>query len=290
MLHKFFYTHWKNRKLPNGSTKPTQRIFGKEIVVTFVNHATVLIQTEGLNILTDPVWSYRVSPFPFLGPARYMDAGVSLSDLPHIDLILLSHNHYDHMDIRALRRITRRDKSMIFTTLGNKKYLTSKKIYNSVEMDWGQSQKFSDEIQIDCVPAQHFAARGLSDRNNTLWAGFVVRTPHGDIYFAADTGYGPFISRIQKMYPAGFRFALIPIGAFEPRWFMHMVHMGPDDALMMFDDLKVKQALAIHCGTFDLGVDGQDDAANLLKKLLGEEKNQGKNFTVLQNGEVIKVE
>ena len=288
-IHKLFYTHWHKRPLPHGSTTPAERVVGSEIVVTFINHATVLLQTEGLNILTDPVWSHRVSPFRFFGPARYMDPGVTLTDLPHIDLILLSHNHYDHMDIRALRRITRRDHPAVYTTLGNRKYLASRKIFGAVEMDWGQSQKFSDHITVDCVSAQHFSARALSDRNKTLWAGFVIRTPHGDIYFAADTGYGPFISRIQKMYPDGFRFALLPIGAYEPRWFMHTVHMGPDDAVMMYQDLKVRQAMAIHCGTFDLGIDGQDDAANSLQKLLKEEKYADVHFTVLQNGEVLRI-
>ena len=288
-FHKLLYTHWHMRALPHGPTKPTERVVGKDIVVTFINHATVLIQTEGVNIITDPVWSHRVSPFPFLGPARYMAPGVVLANLPHIDLILLSHNHYDHMDIHALRYITRRDRSALYTTLGNKKYLASRKIFNAVEMDWGQSQQFSDQISVDCVPAQHFSARGLSDRNVTLWAGFVIRTPHGDIYFAGDTGYGPFIPFIQKKYPDGFRFAFLPIGAYEPRWFMHTVHMSPDDALMLYEDVKVRQALAIHCGTFDLGIDGQDDATNRLHTLLKEEKHSGVHFTVLQNGEVLRV-
>ena len=117
----------------------------------------------------------------------------------------------------------------------------------------------------------------------------MLRTPHGDTYIAGDTGYGPFATRIQKSYPDGFRFALLPIGAFEPRWFMHIVHMGPDDALMLYSDLKVKNALAVHLGTFDLGIDGQDDAEKRLAQLLAEEKNTDVKFTVLQNGQSMSV-
>lgn len=289
LIHKLIYTHWKKRALPYGSNKPIDRVYGAEIVVTFVNHATMLIQTEGLNILTDPVWSYRVSPFQFLGPARYMDPGIALEDLPPIDVVLLSHNHYDHLDIKALKRITQRDSSQIVTTLGNKKYLASRKILRVTELDWGETHEISKDVTVDCTPAQHFSARALSDRNNTLWAGFVLRTPHGNIYFAADTGYGPFISKIQKAYPEGFRLAFLPIGAYEPRWFMHVVHMGPDDSLLMYKDLKVSQAIAIHLGTFDLGIDGQDVPANHLKKLLKEPRHADVNFTVLQNGETVHI-
>jgi len=288
-IRKLLYTHWKKRPLPEGILKPQERVFGDQIVATFINHATVLIQTEGLNIITDPVWTRRASPFPFFGPPRYMQPGISFDSLPPIDIVLLSHNHYDHMDIRTLRRLSRRDSPKIYTPLGNSEYLARRKIFGAVDMDWGESQKFSDVFSVDCVPAQHFSARGVTDRNKTLWGGFVLRTPHGDTYIAGDTGYGPFATRIQKSYPDGFRFALLPIGAFEPRWFMHIVHMGPDDALMLYSDLKVKNALAVHLGTFDLGIDGQDDAEKRLAQLLAEEKNTDVKFTVLQNGQSMSV-
>lgn len=287
---KMFTTRWRKRTLPYGEANVTSRVPGRHIVVTFINHSTVLIQTEGINIITDPLWSKRASPFPFLGPARYMPPGIAIEKLPPIDIILLTHNHYDHMDIAALKKITQRDKPTLYTTLGNKRYLETRGIYNSIEMDWGGAKTFGDMISIECVPAQHFSARALSDRNKTLWAGFVIRTPHGDIYFAGDTGYGPFISHIKKAYPDGFRLAFLPVGAFEPRWFMHSVHIGPSEAVMMYDDLKVEEAVAIHLGTFDLGIDAQDEPAEKIKDLLSDPQNAHVRFTILQNGETKTIE
>jgi L-ascorbate metabolism protein UlaG (beta-lactamase superfamily) len=287
---KLFFHHWKKRPLPDGPAYPAERIFGRQIVVTFVNHSTVLIQTEGLNILTDPVWSHRASPVPFLGPKRYVLPGIELSDLPKIDLVLLSHNHYDHMDIKALRVIAGRDHPAIFTTLGNSAYLSSRGISGSVDLDWGQSRKFSDDISIECVPAQHFSSRALSDRNQTLWGGFVIGTPHGDIYFAADSGYGPFASQIKKKYPNGFRLAFLPIGAFKPRRMMRKMHMSPEDAVRLYKDLNVSRAVPIHFGTFQLALDGQDEAPDVLREVLKHPKNDGVRFDILQNGQSLIVD
>jgi L-ascorbate metabolism protein UlaG (beta-lactamase superfamily) len=169
-----------------------------------------------------------------------MPPGVAISDLPKIDLILLSHNHYDHLDTKALREISERDKPEIFTTLGNSEYLRARKIPGGKDLDWGEKKKFSDLVSVECVPAQHFSSRALSDRNKTLWAGFVISTAHGDIYFAADTGYGPFGGHIRKMYPKGFRLAFLPIGAFKPQSMMKKMHMSPHDAVRLYKDLLVE--------------------------------------------------
>jgi L-ascorbate metabolism protein UlaG (beta-lactamase superfamily) len=286
---KLFFGHWQKRPLPSGLARPVAQVSGREIVVTFVNHSTVLIQTEGLNVLTDPVWSNRASPFPFLGPKRYMPAGLAISDLPKIDLILLSHNHYDHMDIKSLQKISQRDQSKIFTTLGNKDYLEVRKIYGAEDMDWFETKKFSDQLSVDCVPAQHFSSRALTDRNKTLWAGFVLKTPHGDIYFAADTGYGPFADRIRQKYPDGFRLAFLPIGAFKPKRMMNEVHMSPDDAVSLYRDLKVERAVAIHFGTFHLALDGENEAVQILENILSEPENSDIHFDVLWNGQSLKI-
>lgn len=275
---------WQRRELEHGQAVPAARIDGRKIVLTYVNHSTMLIQTEGLNILTDPIWADRASPFTFIGPHRYMDPGIAIDKLPKIDIILQSHNHYDHMDIVALQKICKRDHPRIYTPLGNSAYLSLKHISGSVDMDWGETRRFSDHISISCVPSQHFSGRSLSDMGRALWGGFVIHTPHGDIYFAGDTGYGPFVSHIKKAYPKGFRLALLPIGAFEPRTFMQRVHIGPDEAIEMYKELKVKEAVAIHFGTFDLALDRQDDPVSRLLLLLSEDANRDVHFRALTNG------
>lgn len=267
-------------------SKPLERVSGKTGIATFVNHATALIQTEGLNILTDPIWTKRASPISFFGPKRYQNPGVNLEDIPKIDVILLSHNHYDHMDIDTLRFFHKRDAPKILTHLGNSEYLSKKGILNSTDMDWWDTHTLSSTIQVTSVPAQHFSARALTDRNKTLWGGFVIGTPNGDIYFAADTGYGPFSKKIQEKFPAGFRFGLLPIGDFSPRFFMKEMHMSPDDAYILKDELKIKKALAIHLGTFKLAGDTQSEPSDLLARMKAEKGDE--SFVVLKNGESLE--
>lgn len=281
---------WEMQELPNGESKPKERVDGKEIQVTFVNHATVLIQTEGLNILTDPIWSKRASPFSFIGPKRYMPVGVLFDDLPKIDIILLSHNHYDHMDIDTLKKISNRDEQIIYTHLGVSDYLKKRDINGSIDMDWWDKIDYSQEIEIHSVPAQHFSARAISDRNRTLWGGFVVRTQNGDIYFAGDTGYGPFVDQIKENYPEGFRFAMIPIGAYEPRSFMKEMHTSPEDAIMMHKKLGVETSMGIHHGTFNLSLESQFDPSQKIKSLLQEEGNEMVNFFPILNGDTLIIE
>ncbi len=267
-----------------------ERMEGGKIVVTFVNHSTMLIQTEGLNIITDPIWALRASPFPFLGPKRFRDPGIAIDSLPPIDIILLSHNHYDHMDIAALRRIAGKWHPKIFTSLGNSEHLAARGIANAVDMDWWDELPATEEIGVLCVPAQHFAARALSDRNNTLWAGFVLRTPHGSIYFAGDTAYDPFLEAIKGRMPQDIRLAFLPIGAYKPEWFMSPVHQGPDQAFAMHHALGIKTSIGIHFGTFHLADDGQDEAPNRIKELVAASEGEKPDFRVLDMGESVTIE
>lgn len=264
------------------------RIENNDLVVTYINHATVLLQTNGLNILTDPVWSKRASPFVFVGPKRYRAPGLPLAELPHIDVILLSHNHYDHLDLATLRKLHTLFAPTIYTSLGNAAFLASRGIAGAVDMDWWDECELKEGMKLTCVPAQHFSARALTDRNTTLWSGFVFETSKGRVYFAGDTGYGPFVQKIAERFDS-FRFALLPIGAYMPSWFMSPVHISPREALQMHHELRVSTSMGIHFGTFHLADDTQDQAPTELKQLIAKAGDSAPDFRLLENGETTRI-
>ncbi len=264
------------RKPTVEQVKPRERVTDG-LRITYVNHATVLLQFAGLNIITDPVWSYRVSPFSFMGPVRYAQPGIALRDLPPIDIVLLSHNHYDHMDIATLRHIMRTFHPRIYTGLGNAAYLERKGITGAVDMDWWE-RRTDGAVTVVSVPAQHFSARSLSDRNCTLWCGFVLETPLGNMYFAGDTGLGPFVDGIKKKYQS-FVFGLIPVGAYQPAWMMRPVHTDPEEALRMHDLLNIRTSIGIHHGTFRLTDEPQNEPVERIERERGQ-----RDFRVLPNG------
>jgi L-ascorbate metabolism protein UlaG (beta-lactamase superfamily) len=272
---------WHNNRF---DAKPAERVYGSKLVATFVNHATILIQTEGLNILTDPVWSERVGPASFIGPRRFRPPGIRFADLPPIDLVLISHNHYDHMDLPTLKRLRRSWKPRILVGLGNAEYLKEHGVNGATDMDWWDSTKVSDSVSVFCVPSQHFSGRGLSDRNKTLWCGYVIETPHGRIYFAGDTGYGPFFDEIHAHFP-DFRLALLPIGAYLPRWFMKPVHMSPDEALQAKQVLGAQTAIGIHFGTFHMADDSMNAGPERIHVLLDSLPAPKPDFRILENGQ-----
>ena len=197
---------------------PARRVERGELRVTFVNHSTVLLQQGRLNILTDPIWSERASPFSWIGPRRRRKPGVRIEDLPPIDIVLISHNHYDHLDVPTLRRM-RVPKDCVFVApLGVSRLLRSEGDRKTYELDWGDAQKIA-EITIHCVPAAHFGGRRLLDRNRSLWCGYVIEFENQFIYFAGDTGFGDHFASVQQRFGA-LRLSLLPIGAYLPRWFM----------------------------------------------------------------------
>lgn len=225
--------------------------------VWFVGHATLLMQIGPYNFLTDPVWARHVSPIPHLGPKRVRPAGIALDELPPIDTVLLSHNHYDHLDLASLKWLHQRDRMPIYTGLANRCYLPDE--MQVIELDWWQQADFKPDARIKIVytPAQHFSGRGLKDRNKALWGGLSILTPDDHCFFAGDTGYSPHFQQIRENLGAP-RLSLLPIGAYEPRRIMRTMHMNPADAIQAHLDLHSKQSLSIHYRTFQL----TDEAIN----------------------------
>ena len=246
------YPEWTENKFQPQLVQLSSPLKPNEIAVTFVNHSTFLIQINGINFLTDPVWAERVSPFTFAGPKRIRPPGIKFENLPKIDFVLVSHNHYDHMDVDTLERIHQRDKSIFYMPLANSIYFEHIKNMQIVELDWWESHQHNPKFKITLVPAQHWSARGLTDRRKALWGGFVVETENKKIFFAGDTGYS---DKIFKQIGEKFKsidLSFIPIGAYEPRWFMKSYHNNPDEAVMIHQDIKSKQSVGMHFGCFRL--------------------------------------
>lgn len=276
--------HWNDWTDIAPQPKPPQRVGLGDLRVTFINHATVLLQLDGLNILTDPVWATRVSPFSWMGPKRHKPPGLAMADLPPIDFVIVSHNHYDHMDTFSLAQLATVYNPRTVVTLGNRDFLEPLGVPVAAELDWWQSIDLGNDVRLHCVPAQHFSARGLCDRSTTLWAGYVVESRAGNVYFAADTGWGPHFEEIgRRLGP--FRLAMLPIGAFRPRWFMSSVHIGPEEAVTAHKIVRSAVTVPIHHSTFHLGDDGEDEPVEVLMAALEKEQNPKPEFWVMANGE-----
>jgi len=269
------------RDLPPGPPPPT-RVGGGALRLTFVNHSTTLIQIDGVNLLTDPIWAERPSPVSFAGPRRHRPPGIRFDDLPPIDVVLVSHNHYDHLDVGTLRALQRRDHPRIVTALGNGRFLARAGLGGAIELDWWQAVPLG-ELIVTCVPARHFSARGLSDRNRNLWSGFVVSAPSGHVYFAGDTGWGAHFADIGARFDP-IRLALLPIGSYMPRWFMQPAHIDPAQAVAAHHALGARTSIPVHFGTFALGDDGEDDPLIELRQAMGDAA-----FVILDHGEGVDV-
>jgi L-ascorbate metabolism protein UlaG (beta-lactamase superfamily) len=257
---------------------PPRGVEGSGLRTTLVNHSTVLLQQQGSNILTDPIWSERASPVSWIGPRRCRKQGVSWEDLPRIDAVLISHNHYDHLDLPTLRRLAARGDSAFVVPAGVARLLRSEKIGPVHELDWGESVSLAG-VTIHCVPALHFSARWIWDRNKTLWCGYIIQSRERVIYFAGDTAFGPHFAQIREKFGPP-RLALLPIGAYEPRWFMSAVHISPDEAVRAHEIVGAQTSIAIHHGTFRLADDGIDTAKKQLMACTPHE-----SFLVLNNGQ-----
>jgi L-ascorbate metabolism protein UlaG (beta-lactamase superfamily) len=235
-----------------------------------IGHSTFLIQMDEVNILTDPIWSDRCSPVTWAGPKRRQPPGIRFEDLPRIDIVLVSHNHYDHLDLRTLERLASKGTPRAVVPLGNLALVRESGIPIVDEMDWWQSIPLSSNVRITLVPARHFSARTPWDRNKTLWGGYVISGPSGNVFYAGDTGYGPHFREIARRF-SPIQVALLPISPFRtqkpnestPSHFS-IVHMGPSEAVQAHRDLNAHLSLAAHFRVFQLGWDGFDDAVNEL--------------------------
>jgi L-ascorbate metabolism protein UlaG (beta-lactamase superfamily) len=255
---------------------PAARVPNGNLTITPVGHATFLIQMDGLNILTDPIWSERCSPVSWAGPRRRREPGIRFEELPPIDAVLISHNHYDHFDLPTLRRLAEAGTPRAIVPLGNLDLIRETGIPRTEELEWWQSVRLSPDVTVTLVPAQHFSARTLWDRNKTLWGGFVVSGPSGNVFYAGDTGYGPHFREIARRF-SPIRAALLPIAPFRPQksnappqWNHPSVHMGPAEAVQAHLDLGAAVSAAAHFQVFQLGFDGFDDAVDTLAAALKE--------------------
>lgn len=277
------------KHVPVSPVVPETRVDGLRVIM--VGHATLLIQAGGLNVLTDPLWSDRASPVKFVGPRRVTAPGVAFADLPPIDVVLLSHNHYDHLDIASLRRLDSAFRPLIVTPLGNdtivRRALPDARIAAG---DWWSQVQLDPDCSVDIVPAYHWSARGSGDRRMALWGGFMLRTPAGLVFFAGDTGYGDgaIFRTMRERYGAP-DVALLPIGAYAPRWFMAAQHTDPDEAVRIMLDLDARSAIGIHWGSFQLTDEAREEPSALLRQALQDRGIAETRFAAAAPGDVFDV-
>jgi L-ascorbate metabolism protein UlaG (beta-lactamase superfamily) len=258
-----------------------------EVVITFVGHSTFLVQSETANILIDPVYSDRAGPFGRLGPRRVRQPGVAFNDLPQIAIVLLSHNHYDHCDLATLRAMKRRFDPVFITPVGNSRILRKTGTRRIEELDWWEQVTVAS-VSATVTPSQHFSARTPWDRNRALWGGFAFDVAGKRVYFAGDTGYMPHFGEIRRRVGA-IGAAILPIGAYEPRWFMKPLHMNPAEAVQACIDLGSPFSIASHFGTFRLTAEGIDEPVSDLRRALSERGIPPDRFQVPEVGESVVV-
>lgn len=267
---------------PVGKTPEPRVVNG--IRITFINHSTFLIQADGTNILTDPIYSERASPFTWIGPKRMRPPGIRFEDLPKIDLVLISHNHYDHLDIATVKRLHEKFHPDFIVPLGVGEFLKQQGIDDYQELDWWRDLPLHDSLSVTAVPAQHFSGRGFFDRDATLWCGYVMHSKSGSTYFAGDTGYS---SRMFKEIGerSSIDVAIIPIGAYKPAWFMSPIHCSPEEAVMIHRDLKATRSIASHYGTLPLADEAQQEPVEDLVRAKQKYGVGEKEFVALKEGE-----
>ena len=262
---------------PDFTPDPTPRAW-------WLGHATVLLRIGGLHLITDPHFTQRASPLPFAGPKRLVPAPAGPDVLPPVDVVLISHNHYDHLDAGSIRALVRRNPELVcYAPMGLGPWLRRRGVKHVHELGWWQNHGYQG-LDIHCVPAQHWSARSLWDRNKTLWCGWVVKHQGFNFYFSGDTGYTPRLAEIANRLGSP-DLAALPIGAYAPRWFMAPQHVDPPEAVQLHRELKVRHSLAIHWGTFELADDSLDEPVELLRQAMAQSDLGTDDFWILRQGE-----
>lgn len=271
--------------------KPPRRVDDRTLRISFVGHASILLQTGGRNILIDPVWSDRVSPFSFVGPQRRNVPGVAFDALPPLDAILVSHCHYDHLDVATLSALATPHRARVITPLGNDTIMKSFDASIAAEAhDWYKPVQIAPGFTVTQAPMRHWSARTLMDRNKALWSAFIIETPAGRIYHVGDSGYGTghhFKEARAKFGP--FKLAILPIGAYEPRWFMQDQHMNPTDAVQAFIDTGAELGLAHHFGTFRMSAEAYGQPEREHDVALKAANIPGERFRRLKPGQTWEI-
>lgn len=263
--------------------------------VTWIGHATVLAQLGGLNVLTDPIFSERASPLAFVGPKRAQPPGLALAQLPHIDVVLISHNHFDHLDEKSVVALNAQPGGppLFLVPLGNKAWFAELGISNVEELDWWQSRRVRG-TEFVFTPVQHWSGRSFTDRLKTLWGGWAAFAPDCHLFFSGDTGYSKDFAEIRQRFAprqseGGFDIALLALGAYEPRWFMKDQHVNPDETVQIHRDLGARRSLGIHWGTFELTDEALDEPPRALAAALSRQSVAGDAVFVLAIGETRKI-
>ncbi|MEO8389926.1 MBL fold metallo-hydrolase [Polaromonas sp.] len=269
----------------SGTTKPRPAI-------TWIGHASMLVQAGGLNVLTDPVFSQRASPVQFMGPSRVQPPGIALADLPPIDVVVVSHNHYDHLDTDSVQAIAARSAAagrptLFLVPLGVKSWFASRGITHVIEMDWWDSHVYRG-VEFNFTPVQHWSARSFGDRSQTLWGGYAVFAPDLHWYFSGDTGYSKDFLDTRARFAnrgGGFDLALIAVGGYEPRWFMSGQHVNPAEAVQIHQDLGARRSVGVHWGTFELTDEPLDQPPQDLAAARAAKGLKDDDFSVMAIGE-----
>lgn len=254
--------------------------------VWWLGHSTLLFKVGKQTILTDPVFSHRISPITFAGPTRHTPAATTVQDLPNIDVVVISHDHYDHLDLPSIKALIKRFPNIEFLVpLGLRLLIKQQITHNITEMDWWDNKQIRDSL-FTFVPARHWSARGLLDKNFSLWGGWMIRNNNRNLYFMGDTGYSTHLHEINRRL-GDIDFAAIPIGAYAPRWMMQAQHIDPAQALQLHQELHCKRSLAIHWGAFELADEPLDEPPALLATLLKKQRIDADSFKAIKMGEYL---